>query len=278
MYLASKVKTTFLLDEQYQIERLSELSPMRHSAKSTWSVFVLVDTGVQDTTRLKSLVNSIQTRSNLKLKGFFSDNSSISAANIGPQEQISAIFTIIGDLGLDTSQLTCSIEANTPDDIINTDTSILTKMHTVEWRIGSHAINDLQRVSTAHATRNEIAMEIRTRITSNDPSRYESIIEVGSSVLSRETSEMFPGYGIPTSSQRRWHVARMSETSACLVASAGNDKNEVENAIGDDFVGRMVELHVQNAGITANAFDYYFVIDAPRFLVTEVWKRWKPWL
>lgn len=274
--LAEQVKLTVVIDHEVHIEALNEMK-LESEANQTrrWPVLIRVDRGAPTIDRLTQLFEFLAENEGLELRGFYCDatelcgplQSSDSPESLIKQqmESVMAAAQLVGD----DTPLILSIEASTSDDMAYHPPRSLPSLWKLEYHSGSFAVNDLQRVSRSLATTDDIAINVLAKDCSSYANRRELLIDAGAVALSRETSEKFPGFGTMADGQP-WYVGRLTQEQGILVT----DDNEPHISFPHT---PTIPLWVQNAGVTASAYNCYYVVGGRRDTVREVWHRWSEW-
>ncbi|KAI9870435.1 MAG: hypothetical protein M1830_004257 [Pleopsidium flavum] len=273
--LAEQVKLTVVVDHEIHLETLNQIAlESEANQMRRWPVLVRVDRGAPAIDRLNQLLEFLAENEGLELCGFYCEATELYGPLQPPDtpeslikqqmESVMAAAQLVGD----HTSLILSIEATTSDDLAYHLSRPLPSLWKLEYRSGSFAVNDLQRVSRSLATTDDIAMSVLAKECSTYGDRREVLIDAGAVALSRETSEKFPGFGT-VADRQPWYVGRLTQEQGILVTD--------DNGPHSPFPPSAVSLLVQNAGVTAGAYDCYYVVGGRRDTVLEVWHRWSEW-
>lgn len=276
--LAEKVNVSVLVDHEEHILMLNHIAmEIEAVQKRRWSIFMRVDRGTRAPVRLKQLLDFLPENGEVALRGFYCDASEV-CGRLQPsdtsesliEQQLSALIMAAELVGKDTP-LILSLEATSSKDLAYHPHDPLPDCWKLEYRCGDFAVNDLQRVSRSLATTDDIAVCVLAEACSIYEERLEVLVNAGAAALSRESSDNFPGYGT-VAGRTDWYVGRLSQEQGVLVM---NDEDRVPRFPFS--TSSSVLLWVQNLGVTASAYDCYFVVGGRRNVVLEVWHRWSEW-
>ena len=273
--LAEQVKLTVVVDHEGHLEALNQTTLENEANQMRrWPVLIRVDRGAPAIDRLHQLLEFLAENEAVELRGFYCEATEL-YSSLQPsdrpesliEQQVEAVMAAAQLVG-DHTSLILSIEATTSDDLAYHPPRPLPSLWKLEYRSGSFAVNDLQRVSRSLAVTDDIAMSILANECSTYDDRREVLIDAGAVALSRETSEKFPGFGT-LANRKLWYVGRLTQEQGILVTDDSNPHSSLPSFA--------VSLLVQNAGVTASAYNCYYVVGGRQDTVLEVWHRWSEW-
>lgn len=299
--LAEKVpKLLLMLDSADQLDVLADFSTT-HPQTKKWNVFVKINMGtnraglVNGTDRLEDTLHKLfsdkKVASAVEIYGFYCHaGHSYAADGVDPAKQFLLDEIVHANkAAAHAIELNPSLAGKLQISVGATPTAHSSSILTVneietavggllagklELHAGCYPCCDLQQVSTAMVSLEDVSVSVLAEVVSTYPQRGdkvpgEQLINAGVIALAREFGPL-PGHGriVAPKGYENWIVGRLSQEHGILVPLEDKKTEFVP-------LGTKVRVVPQHACITAAAYQWHFVVEDG--VVVDVWIPYKYW-
>lgn len=283
-----------MIDHESQLDMLIDFSK-QHDDWPQWSFFVKVNMGsnraglVAGSEELNSLINKALAPENskyLSLFGFYchaghsySSKSTEEAMHYLLQEIIAAndaagyAVSVKQDLKLTIS--VGSTPTSHSSGVVALKSLPSPMYGELELHAGNYLFCDLQQMSTNCITHENVACSVLAEVAScykgrGNQAPGEVLVNAGVIAMAREPGPV-PAWGqVATPGFQDWLVGRLSQEHGLLVPKEGSNAKFPE-------IGQKLRLIPQHSCITANAYQWYYVVESGSDKVVDVWTTWRGW-
>lgn len=271
-----------MIDHISQLQLIKESSPENEK----WSVFIKVDMGthraglISESEELQQVITGVVENPNFDLYGFYCHaGHSYSSKNEDDAlgylyEEIRAANAAAEMAKKLDKDLDLVLSAGATPTAHAAGAIDIKKIGPICGKLEIHAGNypfcDLQQMATHLIDEKQVACSVLAEVVSHYPNRGEkspgeALINAGVIAIAREPGPD-PGFGKVKSHD--WLVGRLSQEHGILVPLNENAKFPV--------LGDKIEIIPQHSCITANSFQWYYVIDGDDTVV-DIWVPWRGW-